>query len=221
MGSSRLPEAAEPSGHQRGATERGDTAKVVLPAPAPNLLASTSVRIDIPREAGLEHEDVDEKPTITERRNPDSEAHLSPSRLEYCGPFSTSFASLESRISRANSASHIGDRHEQGPANTEISVATYELPHSSENTHSLQPATKISQKEKVIAFAKVALQVAAAGLKAAPIPNLDQIPKVLLSLIQTYEVSHLAGSLLNSTERRIQMFRLWMGTTKNFKICAN
>jgi hypothetical protein len=54
------------------------------------------------------------------------------------------------------------------------------------------PAKRFTQKKKAIAVAKVALQVAAAGLKTAPIPNLDQIPNILLMLIQIYEVSHAA-----------------------------
>lgn len=49
--------------------------------------------------------------------------------------------------------------------------------------------------KKAIDIAKVALQVAAACLKAAPIPNLDQIPIILLMLIQTYEVSRTAVPL--------------------------
>ena len=40
-----------------------------------------------------------------------------------------------------------------------------------------------------VAFIMVALQVAVAGLKAAPIPDLDRIPGALLLLIETYEVS--------------------------------
>jgi hypothetical protein len=53
----------------------------------------------------------------------------------------------------------------------------------------------MSLKKKAIAIAKVTLQVTAAGLKAAPIPNLDQIPNILLMLIETYKVSQLSGSL--------------------------
>ena len=41
----------------------------------------------------------------------------------------------------------------------------------------------------VVAFIRVALQVAVAGLKAAPIPNLDRIPRTLLLLMETYDVS--------------------------------
>ena len=44
--------------------------------------------------------------------------------------------------------------------------------------------------KNAIAFIRVILQVAVAGLKAAPIPNLDQIPSALLLLIETYEVSY-------------------------------
>jgi len=47
-----------------------------------------------------------------------------------------------------------------------------------------------------ITLVKSALQVAAAGLKAAPIPNLDQLPNILLSLIQTYEVGYLVQTPL-------------------------
>ena len=40
-----------------------------------------------------------------------------------------------------------------------------------------------------VAFIRVVLQVAVAGLKAAPIPYLNQIPSALLLLIETYDVS--------------------------------
>ena len=42
------------------------------------------------------------------------------------------------------------------------------------------------------AFIRVVLHVAVVGLKAAPIPNLDRIPRTLLLLIETYKVSDLA-----------------------------
>ena len=54
-----------------------------------------------------------------------------------------------------------------------------------------------------VAFIRVALQVAVAGLKAAPIPNLDRIPRALLLLIETYKVSDLAilpGALSDSID---------------------
>ena len=40
-----------------------------------------------------------------------------------------------------------------------------------------------------VVFIRVTLQVAVAGLKAAPIPDLNRIPCALLLLIETYEVS--------------------------------
>ena len=49
-----------------------------------------------------------------------------------------------------------------------------------------------------VAFIRVALQVAVAGLKAAPIPDLDQIPGALLLLIETYEVSYPPSCLVSS-----------------------
>ena len=51
------------------------------------------------------------------------------------------------------------------------------------------------------AFIRVALQVAVVGLQAGPIPNLDRIPRALLLLIETYEVSDpaiLPGALSDS-----------------------
>ena len=57
------------------------------------------------------------------------------------------------------------------------------------NPQSSQLPTKKSYKN-AIALIRVALQVAVAGLKAAPIPGLDQIPGALLVLIETYEVSY-------------------------------
>jgi hypothetical protein len=88
----------------------------------------------------------------------------------------------------------------------------------SEDAHSSPPT---GEKEKVIAFAKVALELAAAGLKAAPVPNLDQIPNILLSLIQTYEVSRLAPISPATPDQPIQMFRLQTEITKSFKSFAN
>ena len=53
------------------------------------------------------------------------------------------------------------------------------------------------------ALIRVTLQVAVVGLKAAPIPNLDRIPRTLLLLIETYEVSDpaiLPGALSDSID---------------------
>ena len=68
-------------------------------------------------------------------------------------------------------------------------IAPEPSPEPSTNLQSSQLATKKSYKN-AIALIKVALQVAVAGLKAAPIPDLDQIPGALLLLIETYEVSY-------------------------------
>ena len=54
-----------------------------------------------------------------------------------------------------------------------------------------------------VAFIRVVLHVAVAGLKAAPIPDLDRIPLALLLLIETYEVSDpaiLPGALSDSID---------------------
>jgi len=50
------------------------------------------------------------------------------------------------------------------------------------------------KRKNEIAIIRVALQVAVAGLKAAPIPDLDQIPGALLLLTETYEVGYPALS---------------------------
>ena len=42
-------------------------------------------------------------------------------------------------------------------------------------------------RKHAIAFTKVALQVAVAGLRVPPIVDLDQIPGVVLLLIETYD----------------------------------
>ena len=72
------------------------------------------------------------------------------------------------------------------------------------NPESSQPRTKMKHKNE-IAFIRVALQVAVAGLKAAPLPDLDQIPGALLLLIETYEVGYpaiLPGVLSDSIIQR-------------------
>jgi hypothetical protein len=190
LGLHGLQNADEPSGSQRSATGNNGTANDPFRLPVLHLLPS--IRVDSPGEAGLEHEDVNEKSTMTGRRNPPS--CFPPSLLQDPGPSFVSFTNSESQISCANSS--IDDHRKQGPSDTEISVAAYDLlSHPSDNIHSPQAPTKMSLKKKAIAIAKVALQVTAAGLKAAPIPNLDQIPNILLMLIETYKVSQLSGSL--------------------------
>jgi len=180
LGSRGAQEVAELSGNEPSATEHSGAATGPSPTPALNL--PLRVRADTPRETGLEHQHVDENPAIAEPQ--DREMRLPPSLLDPSGPPFTSFASLGFQISRAHSS--VDNHHEHEPVNAETSIASEEpRPHPSD--------AKISQKKRAAAFAKAALRVAAAGLKAAPIPNLDQIPNILLALIQTYEVSNLAG----------------------------
>jgi len=183
-GSETLSESPE---IQRSATEHNAAAKGPRLVPLLNL--PPSARVSNGGGAESEGDNVD-KNSIAGRQHP--RARLSPSLHKRQGPPSASSASVGSQGSHHNS--YVGGEHEQRPSNTEISVSTHgHLSHPSDNAHLSRPVVKMSQKDKAIAFAKVALQVAAAGLKAAPIPNLDQIPNVLLSLIQTYEVSHPPG----------------------------
>jgi hypothetical protein len=173
---------ADLSENQLSGTKHNGAAKGLLLAPTP-----TSVRLDNPGEARLERDDI---PIIVEHRKP--ETHLSPSWLKFSTPSFAPSTTLDSQISRAHSSPE--DPHEQGRVDAETPIAAEEPPPPSGHASSSELVTKLSRKKKAITFAKTALQVAAAGLKAAPIPNLDQIPNVLLSLIQTYEVSHLAAS---------------------------
>jgi len=72
----------------------------------------------------------------------------------------------------------------------------------STDRQSSRPPTNMDH-EDAVAFIRVALQVAVAGLKAAPIPDLDRIPRALLRLIETYEVSYpaiLPGVLSDSID---------------------
>ena len=65
-----------------------------------------------------------------------------------------------------------------------------------------RPPANMDHRDAV-AFIRVVLQVAMVGLKAAPIPDLDRIPRVLLRLIETYKVSYpaiLAGALPDSID---------------------
>jgi hypothetical protein len=95
------------------------------------------------------------------------------------------------------------NRHERRPVILDGHVITAEPSlDPSTDPQSSQPPTKMNHKN-AIAFIRVALQVAVAGLKAAPIPDLDQIPGALLLLIETYEVSYpaiLPGVLSDSID---------------------
>ena len=123
--------------------------------------------VDSPGQASLAIQDVDENPTNAEHRNPEG--------LE------SQFAHMSiPDVKHHNHRPGILDRH---VITAEPSLEPATTPQSS------QIPTKMSHKN-AIAFIRVALQVSVAGLKAAPIPDLDQIPGALLLLIETYKVSH-------------------------------
>ena len=72
----------------------------------------------------------------------------------------------------------------------------------STDRQSSRPPANMDHGDAVV-FISVALQVAVAGLNAAPIPNLDRIPRALLLLIETYKVidpAILPGVLLGSID---------------------
>ena len=122
---------------------------------------------DSPGQAGLAIQDVDENPTNTEHRN-----------LGY----------LVSQFAHMNTSDD--GRHKRGPLVPDGHVITTEPSLDlSIDPQSSQPRSKMKRKNE-IAIIRVTLQVAVAGLKAAPIPDLDQIPGALLLLIETYEVGY-------------------------------
>ena len=123
--------------------------------------------MDSPGHAGLAFQDVDDDPKDAEHRNP---------------------GGLESQFAHMNIPDD--DRHECRPVTPDGHAITAEAPlDPSTDPQSLRPPENMSE-ENAIAFIRVTLQVAVAGLKAAPIPTLDQIPEALLLLINTYEVSY-------------------------------
>ena len=79
--------------------------------------------------------------------------------------------------------------HERGPVILDGHVIAPEPSPDPSTNPQPQPPTNINHKN-AIAFIRVSLQVAVAGLKAAPLPDLDQIPGALLRLIETYEVGY-------------------------------
>ena len=122
---------------------------------------------DSPGQAGPASQDVDKNPTNSEHRNPE-------------GP--------ESQFAHMNIPDVNRHEHRAGILDKHV-ITTEPSLDPSINPESSQPPTKMKHKNE-IAFIRVALQVAVAGLKAAPIPDLDQIPSALLLLIETYEVSY-------------------------------
>ena len=119
--------------------------------------------MDSLRQAGPAFQDADENPTNAENQIP---------------------AGLESQFAHMNTPD--ANRHER---KLDEHVITEES--------LLDPSTDLQSSRLLAnmdhgdaaAFIRVVLQVAVVGLKAAPIPNLDRIPRTLLLLIETYEVS--------------------------------
>ena len=120
-----------------------------------------------PGQAGLAIQDVDENPTNADHRNS---------------------GNLVSQFAHMNTPD--GGRHKRRPVALDGHVITT-VPSSDPpiDPQSSRPRTKMKHKNE-ISFIRVALQAAVAGLKAAPIPDLDQIPGALLLLIETYEVGY-------------------------------
>ena len=121
--------------------------------------------MDNPGQAGPAFQGVDEIPTNAERQIPEG---------------------LESQFARMNILDD--NRHERRHVILDGHVITAEpsLDPSTDQQSSRPPANMAHGD--AVAFIRVVLQVAVAGLKAAPIPDLDRIPRTLLLLIESYEV---------------------------------
>ena len=119
--------------------------------------------IDSPGQASPAFRDVNENPTNAENQI-----------LE----------GLESQFAHMNTPD--ANRHER---RLDVHVITEEslLDPSTDRQSSRLPVNM--DHGDAVAFIRVVLQVAVVGLKAAPIPNLDRIPRTLLLLMETYEVS--------------------------------
>ncbi|KAF8330740.1 uncharacterized protein EI90DRAFT_1091894 [Cantharellus anzutake] len=63
-----------------------------------------------------------------------------------------------------------------------------DAPSSTDRTPSSSAVPAGDGKKTIIAATKLVLQTAASALKFAPIPNVDQIPSILLKWLQVYEV---------------------------------
>ena len=136
--------------------------------------------LDNPGQASPAFHDVDENPKNSESRNPEG---------------------LEAQFAHMNNPD--ANHHERRPVVLDGDVITTKpsLDPSTDPQPSRPPANM--NHDNAIAFIRVSLQVAVAGLKAAPIPDLDRIPRALLLLIETYEVSDpaiLPGALSDSNE---------------------
>ena len=129
-------------------------------------------------QSGLVFQDVDENPTNAEHQ---------------------SSGNFVSQFSHMNTPD--GGRHKRRPAALDGHVITTEPSlDPSIDPQSSQPRTKMNHKNE-IAFIRVVLEAAVTGLKAAPIPDLVQIPGALLLLIETYEVGypHILPSVLSDS----------------------
>ena len=117
-------------------------------------------------QAGPAFQDIDENPTNAEHRIPEG---------------------LESQFAHMNIPDANLHERRQVILDEHAIIAEPWLDPSTDRQSSRLPANM--DHGDAAAFIRVALQVAVVGLKAAPIPNLDRIPRTLLLLIETYEVS--------------------------------
>ena len=131
---------------------------------------------------------LDEEPTISAVPGPlpseDSPGQASPTFWDVANAEHRISEGLETYISIPDANRHecthvILDRH--------VITAEPSLDPSTDPQLSRPPANM--DHRDAVAFIRVVLQVAVAGLKAAPIPDVDRIPRALLLLIETYEVS--------------------------------
>ncbi|KAF8330913.1 uncharacterized protein EI90DRAFT_1111302 [Cantharellus anzutake] len=105
---------------------------------------------------------------------------LSPSRVLLEGGMDITHVMPSERIVHGNT----GTLH---PPLGHIGVKS-DTPSSIDRTSSSSVVPPGGGKKTIIVASRLILQTAASALKLAPIPNLDQIPKILLSWLQVYEV---------------------------------
>ncbi|KAF8336479.1 uncharacterized protein EI90DRAFT_178979 [Cantharellus anzutake] len=68
-----------------------------------------------------------------------------------------------------------------------LTGADLDIPSSMDQTSSSSAVPAGDRKKTIIAATRLVLQTAASALKFVPIPNLDQIPSILLTWLQVYE----------------------------------
>ncbi|KAF8307844.1 uncharacterized protein EI90DRAFT_1934805 [Cantharellus anzutake] len=94
-----------------------------------------------------------------------------------------------------------------------------DIPSSIDRTSSSSVVPAGDGKKTIIAATRLILQTAASALKLAPIPNLDQIPNILLSWLQVYEtfdnndenLKGLDDEVQNAHETIFRLLQLWTG----------